>query len=148
MFPLAPLCEDAKELMPGLIRRMGERVRKEQAYSAEARELWTVTEILLGLRYQDPMLSLLMKEMKTMVDLTESLSYQKIIAKGLAEGMAKGTIDALRDAIFLQGKKKFGKPSAKVVRNLNHIADERRLTELIERLLDVDSWKDLLIPKS
>ena len=71
----------------------------------------------------------------------------KGMAKGKAEGKAEATIDTLREAIFRLGKKKFGKPSAKVVRELNAISDERRLTELSDRILDVDSWKELLAPK-
>ena len=183
-FPLAPLCEDAKGMMPGLIRRMGQRVKNELPDPAQARELWTLTELLLGLRYQDPLLKILMQEIKNMVDLTESLSYQRIVAEGLAVGKAEGLAvgkaeglavgkaeglavgkaeglavgkaeglavgkavgkaEGLRDILLRLGTKKFGKPSAKYLRELNRITDQRRLTDLGERLLDVDSWKELL----
>jgi hypothetical protein len=165
MFPLAPLCDDAKPAsMHRLIRQMGQRVIREHPDPAAAKELWATTADLLGLRFDDPLLDELMKEMTNMIDLSESKSYQrrmaqadaeglaKGMARGIAEGMAKAKAqaeaevkaDALRDIILRQGKKKFGKPSAKVVRELNGIADEGRLTELSERILDVDSWKDLL----
>lgn len=163
MFPLAPLCADAENLMPGLIQQMGHRVRSEHSDPATARELWTITEILLGLRYRDPLLTLLVKEMKSMVDLKESLSYQMIVAEGIAEGKAagiavgkiegkaegrvEGRIDALRDMILRQGKKKIGKPSAKIVREVKAITDERRLMDISERILEVQTWKDLLAPQ-
>ena len=75
-----------------------------------------------------------------MIDLKNLPSYQIMVAEGKAEGKAEG----IRDTILRQGKKKFGKPSAKVLRDLNAIVDESRLTELSERILDVDSWKELL----
>ena len=50
----------------------------------------------------------------------------------------------LRDMILQQGKKKFGKVTAKAMREINAIQDEQRLKVLADRILDVDSWKDLL----
>jgi predicted transposase YdaD len=150
-FPLAVLCDDAPE-MPELVQQMRNRVVHAQPVSTEAREIWALTALLLGLRYKDPLLSELMKEMRDMIDLTESLSYKKIVAEGkavgLAEGKAAGRIDALRDTVLRLGKKKLGKPSPKVTRDLNAITDERRLTELSERILDVETWKELLAPES
>ncbi len=79
-----------------------------------------------------------------MVDLRESSVYQMI----LDEGKAEGTLQALRDTILRQGKKKFGKPGAKVVRELNAITSAGRLVQLSDRLLDVDRWKELLTSES
>ncbi len=139
LFPLAPLCDDAKALMPGLIQRMGARLIREYPDQAEAKTLWTVTETLLGLRYQDPLLSIILKEMDNMLDLEHSLSYQKIVAKGVA----RGEIKSLRETILRQGKKKFGEPSPEVLAEIFGIADEHRLIALSERILDAATWKEL-----
>ncbi len=95
-----------------------------------------------------------------MIDLSESKSYQRRMAQADAEGMAKGLARAeaqvraearstiLRETILRLGQKKFGKPSAKAVRSLKAIADEARLMALSDRILDVDSWKELFAPAS
>ncbi len=137
LFPLAPLCDDAKALMPGLIHRTGERLIHEYPDQAEAKTIWTVTETLLGLRYQDPLLSTILKEMDTMVDLEHSPSYQKIVAKG--------EVKSLREIILRMGTKKFGKPGVKVQREVTAITSVERLLELSERILDVETWKELLV---
>ncbi|MSU77979.1 MAG: hypothetical protein EXS16_07770 [Gemmataceae bacterium] len=143
LFPLAPLCDDAKALMPGLIQRMGERLIREYPDQAEAKTIWTVTETLLGLRFQDPLLSIILKEMDTMLDLEHSLSYQKIVAKG----EARGEIKSLRETILRLGRKKFRKPSPEVLAEISGITDERRLIALSERILDATTWGELLLPQ-
>jgi hypothetical protein len=55
-----------------------------------------------------------------MIDLRESKTYKIIHDRAKAEG--------IRETILRLGKKKLGKPSAKVVRVLNAIADEACLT--------------------
>ena len=91
MFPLAPLCEDANPLsMHGLIREMGRRMIREHPDPAAAKELWATTAYLLGLRFDDPLLDELMKEMNDMIDLSRSKSYQRHMAQADAEGLAKG----------------------------------------------------------
>ena len=37
LFPLAPLCDDAPKLMPGLVERMGNRILLEHADSIEGK---------------------------------------------------------------------------------------------------------------
>jgi hypothetical protein len=48
--PLAPLGAVAEAELPGLIRRMDERIRAE-ATPDEAGKLWTAADVLMGLRY-------------------------------------------------------------------------------------------------
>ncbi len=136
LFPLAPLCDDAKALMPGLIQRMGERLIREYPDQAEAKTLWTVTDELVGLGYRDPILSIILQEMDSMLNLEHSPSYQKIVAKG--------EVKSLREIILRMGTKKFGKPSAKVQREVTAITSVERLLELSERILDVATWRELL----
>jgi hypothetical protein len=62
-----------------------------------------------------------------------------------AEGRAKGLTDGVRTTILSQGRRKFGKaPSRKQQKALEGIADLGRLEALAARLLDVDSWGELL----
>ena len=97
-------------------------------------------DILLGLRYDRELTRHMMERVMNMIDLRESHAYHIIIE----EGKAEGRLESLRDILLRQGTKKFGKPSAKVARALNAIKDERRLARLSERILDVNSWKELL----
>jgi hypothetical protein len=49
---------------------------------------------------------------------------------------------------LLLGKKRFGPPDEETTAALNAIADLPRLEDLTDRLLDVDSWQELLaLPK-
>jgi hypothetical protein len=156
MFPLAPLCDDAPPLIHDLIQQMGRRILHEHSEFTAAKELWATTADLLGLRFDDPLLDELMKEMNDMIDLSHSKSYQRRMAQADAEGLAKGMARAeakamaevLRKIILRLATKKFGKPGTKALRDLKAISDETRLTALSDRILDVDSWKDLLSPKS
>ena len=49
ILPLAPLSAVAEAALPGVIRRMDERIRAE-ATADKAGTLWTATEVLMGLR--------------------------------------------------------------------------------------------------
>jgi predicted transposase YdaD len=70
----------------------------------------------------------------------ESSVYQGIFAKGRAEGRA----EEARDALLRLGGKKLGKPSERVQTRLDAIDDLDRLNALLERILDVSSWDELL----
>ena len=143
LFPLAPLSDSAEPVLEELVSRMGRRLVREHRNIADARELGTVMDILLGLRYDRAFTRHLMEKVMNMIDLRESHGYQII----LDEGKAEGRFDTLRETIVRLGNKKFGKPSAKIVRAVNAVTDERRLTELCDRILDVDTWQELLEQK-
>src|ERR1035438_6869262 len=123
---------------------MGRRLAREYPKQEEARSLGTVMDILLGLRYDRELTRHMMEKVMNMIDLRDSHAYQIILEEGEAKGKAEGRVESLRDVLLRQGTKKFGKPSAKVLRELNAISEETRLAKLSERLLDVESWKDLL----
>jgi hypothetical protein len=136
LMPLAPLADGAEPNLPGLMALIGHRLAREMPDRAEAKTMGTIMELVLGLRYDREMIDLMMEKIMSNIDWTESVGYQMILEEG--------AIKALRETILRMGKKKFGKPSAKTVREVKAIADESRLTELSERILDVDSWKKLL----
>jgi predicted transposase YdaD len=84
----------------------------------------------------------------------ESSVYQGILrkgeAKGRAEGEAKGRAEGeaegIREALLIQGRKKLGPPDEKTSAQIAEIRDLDRLKLLLERILDVSSWDELLAP--
>jgi predicted transposase YdaD len=134
--PLAPLGDVAREALPGVIRRMEERLTRE-AGPAEAASLWTATYILMGLRYSPEVVSHLLQGVRAM---KESATYQAILAEGRAEGRAE---EAKRLLLHLGGKR-FGPPSAQTRAALEGIDSVERLEQLTEYLLEVSGWDELL----
>ena len=82
----------------------------------------------------------------------ESSTYQAILAEGeakgkaegKAEGEAEGALKEARKLLLALGSQRFGAPSAAVRDTLAGIATLQRLERLSERLLDVESWDELL----
>ena len=66
----------------------------------------------------------------------ESVTYQAIVEEGEIKGM-------LRNLLQL-GRRRFGPPSAETETALRGIADPERLARLVDVLLDVSSWDELL----
>ena len=57
----------------------------------------------------------------------------------------QGRLSAYRATLLRQGKKKFGRaPTKKQAAELEAITDTARLEVLSERLLDVNTWSELL----
>ena len=79
---------------------------KEWLRGAErARELWTATRILMGLRHSQDLIDVLLQGVQGMKD---SVTYQAIVAEGVAEGVIKGRAEEARRVLFLLGKEGFG----------------------------------------
>jgi len=74
----------------------------------------------------------------------ESSVYQSIFAKGEAKGEAKGRVEEARLAILLLGRKKFGQPDEGVRMTIDAIDDVDQLNSLLDRILDVSTWDELL----
>ena len=62
-------------------------------------------------------------------------SYQAILREGQAEGQTKEA----RRILLLQGRRRFGEPTAEVVAALDSLADVEKLEQLSMRLLEVSS---------
>ncbi len=60
------------------------------------------------------------------------------------EGRVEGRVEALRGSILRQGKKRFGAAPTETVDALNTINDVESLEQLSDRLLDVNSWVELM----
>jgi len=68
----------------------------------------------------------------------ESTTYQAIVRRGRAE--------EARRVLLLQGETKFGSRDEEAGGVIEAINDLQRLEELAVRLLNVNSWKELLAP--
>jgi predicted transposase YdaD len=130
--PMAPLASVTPELLPGVIRRMEERIQRE-ASPNEAGLLWTATYVLMGLRYSRAVAAVLLQGVRAM---KESVTYQAIVEEGrIAEGQAM---------LLRIGNQRFGAPSPETRAALEGITSIERLETLADRLLHVESWDELL----
>lgn len=135
--PLAPLCAVSENELPGVVRRMQERIEGE---SGDEGTLWTATYLLMGVRYKSALIQNLLKGVRRMKD---SVTYQEIIEEGKAEGEAIGAVKGERNLILLQGGKRFGEPSAVTLATLQRVTSPAELERLALRLLEVESWSEL-----
>jgi hypothetical protein len=70
---------------------------------------------------------------------------EEIRAEGRVEGRQEGRVEGIRSTVLRVGRQKFGRPpSRKQQQALEAITDPERLEGLAARLLDVDSWAELL----
>jgi hypothetical protein len=136
MLPLAPISAVTEAELPAIIKEIDERLRR-RPLRALARQLWSATYLLLGLRYSPGVAQALLRGVLSM---KESSTYQAI----LAEGRTEGAVSEARKLLLLQGTNRFGPPPARVQRALDHITDLNRLEELSVQLLQADGWHDLL----
>ena len=78
----------------------------------------------------------------------ESSFYQMILAegeaKGVAEGVAKGKVEEARRILLRPGPRRFGPPDPGRSRRSSRRTPVERIEGLIERLLEVSSWEELL----
>jgi predicted transposase YdaD len=129
--PLAPLSDVREEQLPEVVRRMEQRLRREQR--ARAADVWAATRVLLGLRYSDEFVRLLLQRV---LGMKESVTYQAIVAEGALEEAQK--------MLLLVGSKPFGPPDRATRAAVQAIGDVQKLEELVQRVFDVASWQELL----
>lgn len=134
--PLAPISNVTQDQVPGIITRMGQRLRRKIS-DERRREMWNATAILLGLRYSNDIVQQLLQGVQGM---EESSTYQAI----LAQGEQRGELQGLRRAIVRQARPAFGEPSPEVQAALDAIADESSLLAIIDRVPAASDWYNLL----
>jgi predicted transposase YdaD len=139
--PLAPLTNVATPDLPTVVRRMQTRIDAEAATTEEAGTLWVATYILLGLKYPQGLAGELLKGVRQM---EESVTYQAILAEGAARGRDEGRASEAREIILRLGGKRFGAPSARAAAAIQAITSVERLEALVDRLLEAESWDELL----
>lgn len=145
LLPLAPLSDVSRTEMPAVIDRLAERLMTEVP-RAEAAELGTATLLLMGLRYSDDEARHLLRSLRPIMQ--GSSTYHALIQegfeKGIEQGLEQGVERGKHDLILAQGTRRFGKPGVRVRRRIEAIHDPAVLDSLALRLLEVDSWKELL----
>jgi hypothetical protein len=169
VLPLAPICDVVPEQVPGVLMAISARLEQE-ASAEQASTLWNATRILMGLRYEVEQVDAIIEGVTAMLfgirGIEESSVYQGILrkgeAKGLAEGEAKGLAEGeakglakgraegeargIRQALLIHGRRKLGPPDEETSTQIAEIHDLDRLRLLLERILDVSSWDELLAP--
>ena len=133
--PLAPISDVTEGQVPGVIRRMGERLSAEPRRKAS--DLWAATFLLLGLRYSGEFARSVLQGVWGM---KESVTYQAIVEEGVIKGRAEGA----RHMLLVLGEDRFGKPKAKTRAAIEAIEDVERLERLARGLLTANSWEELL----
>ncbi|HMC90714.1 MAG TPA: hypothetical protein VKI17_14250 [Gemmataceae bacterium] len=142
--PLAPISAVTEAELPGIIKRMEERL-EQRSHRGRAESLWAATYILMGLRYSRELARQLLHGVRSM---KESVTYQAILEEGMAKGMAQGqSTGALAEArklLLLQGSKRFGPPDAPTTASVESIGDLAYLEKLLLQIMSAASWQDLL----
>jgi predicted transposase YdaD len=153
--PLAPVSRVAAEKVPDVLGAISERLIRETS-PEQAATIWTATKVLMGLRYSIEQVEDMVRGISTMIlgirGIEESLVYQDIFAKGEAKGLVDGRADGLiagrieeaRQAVLQVGRKKLNQPDEEVRKRIAAIDNVDRLNALLERILDVSSWDELL----
>jgi predicted transposase YdaD len=150
LVPLAPVADVGRAEVPDLIRRVGTRVSRDTD-PGTADRLLTAVGLLLQLRYGPVTTE---EFIRRYPEIREYAAFRTFLeegrvegrAEGRAEGRTMGRIEAFRELLFRQGRRKFGPPTAEHLDAVNAITDSDRLEALGERVLDASTWDDLLKP--
>ena len=138
--PLAPIANVSENALSDVVRRMEQRIDSD-APQEERGELWTATRLLLGLRYRRSLVRELLKGVQGM---KESDTYLEILEEGAAQAEPRHRADEARRILLRQGTKRFGAPSPQIQAIMEAIASLERLEGLTDRILEVESWNELL----
>jgi len=135
LVPLALLTNDAEPKLPELVRQMDERVSRELGDTEDAHLMKTACMLLLGMRYDVPIVRRLFAGVTNM---RESAGYQIILDEG--------QLAALQRTVLRLGRKRFGPPTADVESQIKaiDIDDLDRLDRMVDALDQVKSWDELL----
>jgi predicted transposase YdaD len=155
VLPLAPVSNVAPEQLEAVVRAVAERLKRE-ADPHVMTTLWTATTVLIGLRHPREQVKTIIEGVRDMIlgirGIEESWVYQDIFAEGeakgraegKAEGKAEGAVEEARNAFLRMGRKKLGEPDEQVLSLLAALGDLDRLNLLLDGLLEVGRWDDLL----
>jgi hypothetical protein len=133
VLPLAPLADVAGVGLPAVAQQVGRRLHAEADLAASERTV-TILSVLLKLRYDAVTTEEILRSVYP--DIRESPGYKVFFSEG--------RIEEARSLILRMGHKKLGPPTPGVEAALNAITDLARLEALSEKLLDVNTWDELL----
>ena len=145
LLPLAPISAVHDADVPAVIARMKERLSRFDALP-EASRLWTAAHILMGMRFTPSVAETLLEGV---MDLEQySSTYQAIVRKGLKQGREQGReqgrLEQARKILLVLGADRFGEPSARIMAEIEGVADPDRLQEMTRRVLHSSGWEELL----
>jgi hypothetical protein len=129
---LATVAKVPEERLPAVLRQMETRLQAE-ATPEQTREVWTATFLLLGLNHPRDFVIQLFQGIHGM---TESSTYQAILAEGALRGARKILLDLAREDL--------GAPDATAQAALEGINELSEIEGLIRRLKDAATWQELL----
>ena len=151
LLPRAPIARVSRRKVRGVLRDVVERL-KTDATADEANRLFTALGVFLQLRYDAMTAEELIEKMPEARDLPvfkkwidEGVAQGR--SQGLSQGLSRGRILGERDLLRRLATKKFGAPEARHQTVLDAIDTVERLELLSERLLDSNSWDELLRPE-
>lgn len=140
MLPLAPISAVTEAELPGIIKRIEQRLSGRRARTI-APKVWAAAYILMGMRYSADLAEHLLRGV---VSMKESTTYQAILAEGRAEGRAEGAVAEAKKVLRLQGDDAFGPPDPRTARLIEALDELARLEELLKRVRTAASWQELL----
>lgn len=139
--PLAMLTDEAARDLPSAFTKFADRLRRADVDVKLAKELYGSTFVLCGMRHQPAHIAEIYRSLS--MTLEDSTTYQWILEKGVAQGVAQGRSQEARRLLLAQGRRKFGfVQQAETV--LQAIDDSERLERMAERIFDASNWDDLL----
>ena len=151
---LAPLADMSGIGLPAVGAEIGRRLRAEADLAAGDR-IVTMLSMLMKLRY-DAMTT--EELLRTIPDVEEYPGFKMFLDQGRREGRAQGEATGratgeaegraaeARETILRLGRKKFGPPTTEQEAAVNATADLAQLEAILEKLLDVATWDELLKP--
>jgi hypothetical protein len=142
LLPLAPISAVTEADLPGIIKRMGQRLSSRRGHK-QAPLVWGAAYILLGLRYSPALAAQLFRGVMSM---KESSTYQAILEEGREEGRSEGAVAEAKKVLRLQGDEVFGVPDARTAAAIERINDLAQLEDLLRRLPGQTNWQELLGP--
>ena len=141
--PLATVAKVSRTELPMIVEAVNERLDREHKPS-EAVLLRTATYVLMGLKHPKYLVEKLMSRNVLELSSTYQGLIQEGLDKGLRQGLEQGAAREARSIILRQGRKRFGPPAPETVAILDAISSRDALERLSERLLDVETWSELL----
>jgi predicted transposase YdaD len=140
LLPLAPLANRADISVESVLSQVERRIEQDVA-APRRKELWTSLSLLMGLSFSEGEIYRLIRG--AVSQMKESVIYQDIFAQGEARGEIQGEARGERMVLLRLGTKRFG-PVPEAIQKIIELATSERLILWIDRLLDVNSWEELL----
>lgn len=142
--PLALLADFAATTPEHVVAQMEARLEAEAPVEARE-ELWATTYLLSGVRFAPEQSVALLR--KAVAQMKESSTYQQILLEGLQvgrqEGEAIGILRGERDAFLRIAIRRFGPPDSTIL-GIVEKASLSRLQAWMDRVIDAESWQELL----